>query len=111
MIKFQLYMGEVATVVTAGNGQPARTDAERWEGVRELIKGIDSRKQEAGEAYIVGLWDRIATFERRHEMASEKMMESLLGGDLKETSDIALWAWTWQTLKQIEEGIPMTGIP
>lgn len=95
----------------AGNGQPARTDAERWEGVRELIKGIDSRKQEVGEAYIVDMRDRIATFERRHEMASEKMMESLLSGDLKETSDIALWAWTWQTLQQIEEGIRITGIP
>ena len=96
-------------MVTAGNGQSDRTDADRREEVRELIKGIDNSKQETGEAYIVALRDRIATYQRRHEMASEKMMESLIGGDLKETSDIALWAWTWQTLKQIEEGTRMTG--
>ncbi len=98
-------------MATAGNGQPAWTDAERWEGVRELIKGIDSRKQESGEAYVSVLRDRLATFERRYEMASKKMMESLTSGELTETGDIVLWAWTWQTLKQIEEGIPITGIP
>ena len=79
--------------------------------MRELVKGIVNGKEEASEAYIVVLRERLATFERRHEMASEKMMESLNAGDLKETNDIALWAWTWQTLKHIEEGIPMTGTP
>ena len=98
-------------MATAGNGQPAWSDVERWEGVRELIKGIDSRKHEAGEAYILDLRDRLTTFERRYEMASKRMMESLISGELTETGDIVLWAWTWQTLKQIEEGTPITGIP
>ncbi len=98
-------------MVSAGNGQPAWTDAERLEAVRELIKGIDSRKQESGEAYVSVLRDRLATFERRYEMASKRMMESLISEELTETGDIVLWAWTWQTLKQIEEGIPITGIP
>ena len=90
------------------NSRAAKTDAERWEGVREIVKGIDRSAGETGEAYTAELRRRIVEFERQHGMASEKMMVALSSGDLDETNDTAIWAWTWQTLKKLE-GIPTTG--
>ncbi len=90
------------------------TESPTWNDggeIRERILTESGRTAEDREIYLAQLRQRIKKYERRYEMTSAEMIEALHSGKLRETRDIGLWAWTWETLRSLEEGTRTTGTP
>ena len=97
-------------VVIRRNGRITKSDTQRLASIREQIRVDQSRSAEDLEVYLIQLRERVRKYERRYEITSKFMLESLRSGELNETRDISLWALTWQTLKRAEGETPTTGI-
>ena len=98
-------------IVIRRNGRGPQTDTDRLGRIREEIHTMQSRTHEDMEIYVAQLRERVRKYERRYEHSSESMINLLSSGTMRETRDIALWAWTWQTLNQLTEGTLTTGTP
>lgn len=91
------------------NGKIGMADSERLAAIREQIRAEFGRGRESLDIYLAQLRGRIREYERRYETSSASMLKDLQEGRIRETGDISLWAWTWQTLNRLEKETPMAG--
>jgi hypothetical protein len=85
------------------------SDSERLESIQHHIDNGGNIPAKEKSSYISDLRARIRKYEQRYEVSSEDMLTALWSGTMRETSDVARWAWTWQTYKRLIEGTPITG--
>ena len=97
------------TIIIRRNGHSPKPDEERLEDIREQIRLAEGNLYRDKEEYLVRLRERVREYERRYEKTSSRMMVALMAGEFPETADIALWAWTWQTLMRLTGETPTAG--
>ena len=75
------------------------------------VRKIPVVKVEPGEME-AELQAKIRKFEQRYERPSERMLQLLTWGEVKETAEILEWMFDYHVLKRLsEKETPTTGIP
>ena len=74
------------------------------------IRRIPVRKV-SSEEMRADLDERIAVFEQRYEMSSEKMASEFSDGLVRETSEIVEWMQVFHVRKYLNERTPTIGTP
>jgi len=90
------------SVVIRRNGNSQVAEFERLGSIKEKIRTARSQSGEDQSILLTQLKDRVIKYERRYERSSDAMIVALEDGELEETRDMSLWAWTWRTLERME---------